>query len=307
MSYIEELRLSKDKPQVAYQEFALSTRQLGNHLFCFFEGKDNSYYFPRIKIHYDDVKPIMCGGRDKVLGVHDLIKNHDVYDKYKKAYFIDKDFNPVLPELDPPIFETPTYSIENFYTSIEVFKQILINEFHLSEVNDPDYDEAVKAFEERQKEFHQSTLLFNAWYASLIHLRNTTGVQTGVNLDDKLPKKFVKIDLQKVTAVYDLETISTTFARANSVEQNLLQAKIDEFSNCNCQPVFRGKYEMQFLIKFIELLIKDSDSGKNVIKSKLIFSFGDASGLNNLQAINVFSAYALTPQALTEYLIRVTA
>ena len=49
MSYIEELRQSKNKAQVAYQEFALSTKKLPTHLFCFFEGKDNPYYVPRIK------------------------------------------------------------------------------------------------------------------------------------------------------------------------------------------------------------------------------------------------------------------
>jgi hypothetical protein len=50
MSYIEELRKSKDKPQVVFQEFALSTRKFPKYLFCFFEGKDNAYYVSRIKI-----------------------------------------------------------------------------------------------------------------------------------------------------------------------------------------------------------------------------------------------------------------
>ncbi len=49
MISIETLRLSRDKGQVAFQEFALSTSRLSTHLFCFFEGKDNPYYVPRIK------------------------------------------------------------------------------------------------------------------------------------------------------------------------------------------------------------------------------------------------------------------
>ena len=46
MLYTEILRLSREKPQVAYQEFALHTRQGKDGLFCFFEGKDNAYYVP---------------------------------------------------------------------------------------------------------------------------------------------------------------------------------------------------------------------------------------------------------------------
>lgn len=63
MLYLEQLRKSRNKPQVAYQEFALSTRQKPKHLFCFFEGKDNAYYVSRINRFTDDFYPIKCGGK----------------------------------------------------------------------------------------------------------------------------------------------------------------------------------------------------------------------------------------------------
>jgi hypothetical protein len=49
MTYAEELRQSRNKPQVAFTEFANATRKNPEHLFCFFEGKDNAYYVSRIK------------------------------------------------------------------------------------------------------------------------------------------------------------------------------------------------------------------------------------------------------------------
>lgn len=125
MSYLDKLKQSRNKPQVAYQEFNLYTRQNKDGLFCFFEGKDNAYYVPRIKHFTDNYHPIMCGGRDKVLDVYRLINIHREYDKYKKAFFIDRDFNEPLAPHNPPIFETPCYSIENFYVSVNVFKEIL--------------------------------------------------------------------------------------------------------------------------------------------------------------------------------------
>ena len=46
---------------------------------------------------------IHCGGRDKVLKVYQLISYHREYDKYKKAFFIDKDFNLDLTYITPRI------------------------------------------------------------------------------------------------------------------------------------------------------------------------------------------------------------
>ena len=80
MTYLESLRQSKEKAQVAFQEFALSTRHLPTHLFCFFEGKDNAYYVPRIKRFTAHYHPIKCGGRDKVLAVYKLITNRPEYE-----------------------------------------------------------------------------------------------------------------------------------------------------------------------------------------------------------------------------------
>jgi hypothetical protein len=66
MSYLDELRASRNKPQVAYQEFALHTRKVKEGLFCFFEGKDNAYYIQRIRKFTEKYHPINCGGRESV-------------------------------------------------------------------------------------------------------------------------------------------------------------------------------------------------------------------------------------------------
>lgn len=301
MTYIEQLRQSKYKAQVAFQEFALSTRKFPSHLFCFFEGKDNAYYIPRIKQFVEKYHPIKCGGRDKVLAVYKMINNQSEYERYKIAFFIDRDFNPPIEQVSPPIFETPCYSIENLYVSRDVFKDILTNEFHLSEVSDQtSFDACLSLYISRQAEFHYATTLFNAWYACLIEMRNTLGKQTGVNLDDKLPKGFVEISLQSITKNYDLEKIKETFPHATQISEELLNATITSFQNCDANKIFRGKYEMQFLLKFIQLLIQDSNSTQNILKAKANFAFGD--NIVNQQAINIFEGYAETPASLVAYL-----
>jgi len=303
MLYIDRLRESRHNPQVAYQEFVLHAEKGKDGLFCFCEGKDNAYYLQRIKRFTDNYHPIKCGGRDKVLDVYRLITIHSEYDKYKKAFFIDRDFNEPLPDHNPPIFETPCYSIENFYVSVDVFKEILINELHLSEVSDEAFQVCLRLFTDRQKEFHQATALFNAWYACLVDIRNKTGNKTRVNLDDKFRKDFLDFTLDSVIAKYDFEKIKQTFQQALEVSEDTLNTKLAEFTNCDQCKVFRGKYEMQFLVTIIELILQDSSKAQKYIKAKIKFTFGEK--LSNDQAISIFSAYAETPETLNDYLKQV--
>jgi hypothetical protein len=303
MLYIDQLRKSREKAQVAYQEFVLHAGNGKDGLFCFFEGNDNAYYVPRIKRFTDNYHPIKCGGRDKVLDVYRLITIHSEYDKYKKAFFIDRDFNESLPARNPPIFETPGYSIENFYVSVDVFKEILINELHLSEVSDEAFQVCIRIFTDRQKEFHQATALFNAWYACLVEIRNKTGNQTSVNLDDKLPKEFIDFTLDSVVKKYDIEKIKQTFPQASEVSEDILNTKLAEFTDCDQCKVFRGKYEMLFLVTMIELILQDSSNPKKYVEQKIKFAFGQK--LSNEQAISIFSAYAETPETLNDYLKQV--
>lgn len=303
-NYVAQMRASKDKAQSAYHEFTLSTKKFEDSLFCFFEGKDNAYYVPRIKKHNQEIYSILCGGRDHVLGVHSLIRNHRVYDKYKKAYFIDRDFNHEVGVLSPPVYETPCYAVENLYTSLEVFRQILQHEFHLSGTSDSDFKICEVRYAKLQEEFHSAVLLFNAWYSCLIDIRNSKGHQTGVQLDEKFPKNFIEVTLDKVVMQYDINKIRETFSSAIEITQDELDKRINDFNrNPNKGFIFRGKYEMQFLIKVIQLMLQDSDRDKKLVQNKISFAFGDGSGLNNLQAINIFSAYALTPQVLDDYLV----
>lgn len=298
---VEQMRNSTMRPVVAYAEFMNSTGKLPNHLFCFFEGKDNPYYVPRIKKYTNDFHPIKCGGRSKVLEVHSLIKNQEVYKKYKKAFFIDTDFNETLSLQDPIVYETPCYSIENLFVSGVVFKQILSNEFHLSETTNPLHKKYLELYLERQQEFHHAILLFNAWYACLISIRNKSGTQTGVKLEDKFPRGLIQISINKVVQNYTFQTLKELFPDATEVCQEDLDIQIQKFNNSSASKAFRGKYEMEFLIKFIDCLLPYSKSNNEPLK----FSFG--SSLNNQQAISVFSTYAETPESLSEYLRDVIA
>jgi hypothetical protein len=305
--YIDELRKSKYKPQVAFQEFALSTGTRQDHLFCFFEGKDNPYYIPRIKNITANYYPIMCGNKNAVLGVYALIVNKPEYKKYKIGFFIDMDFNKSIGAKTPPVFETPCYSIENLYVSLSVFKEILANELHLSEVNDTQlFNILLKLYEDRQKEFHNAVLLFNAWYACLIEKKENDNLKTtDTKLEDKMPQGFIDINLDNVSQNYDIFKIRESFPNAIEIDENVLNEKIALFKSVEQHKIFRGKYELEFLLQMLKKIISDSYKTHQIVPQKINFAFGDGSSLSQEQLLSIFSAYAETPQELTDYLTKI--
>jgi len=220
MTYLDDLKNSRNKPQVAYQEFALLVGKFPDNLFCFFEGKDNDYYVPRIKNVTNQYQFVICGNKKSVIYVHDLIKNRPEYRKYKTGFFIDRDFDNPRKQDSLPIFETPCYSIENLYVSVHVFKEILINQFLLSEGKDNQLlTQLLNLYCERQKEFHDAVLLFNAWYACLIEKKENESKPPNVNLDEKFPKGFISVTLKKVVSKYDLKKIKETFPNAANIDE----------------------------------------------------------------------------------------
>jgi Protein of unknown function (DUF4435) len=146
--------------------------------------------------------------------------------------------------------------------------------------------------------------LFNAWYACLRDIRNSTGKETGVNLDEKLPKDFVKFSLESILQNYDMTKIKNAFPNALEVSEQSVNEKINEFSKSDPSKTFRGKYELHFLVDIIERLSQDSSNSNKYIKKKIKFTFGEKLSLG--QAMHVFSAYAETPKSLIEYLSAVT-
>jgi len=311
MDRLDAMRAARDKYAAVYRDFILHAPQMPNYLFCFFEGKDKVYYGERIKKYTNFYKDFNCKGRDVVLKLHELIIDKEDYLQYKKAFFIDRDFNPANQHSDT-IFETPCYSIENLYVSIDAFRKILNRYLH---EKDAGFEKCVNIFQERQMEFHQAVLLFNAWYACLIDIKNATKQETGVSLDDSwhLPHSFVKIELTGVTSNYNEDILLQKYPNALAIKAQALQQKIDIFSNCEKYLTFRGKYELGFLAKFVELLFlamsKDNDTFKRQYElPKIDFPFNGALVTkDNSRAMDLFSSCADTPQILDDYLRRVTA
>ncbi|NEP46868.1 MAG: DUF4435 domain-containing protein [Okeania sp. SIO2H7] len=165
---VNSLRASRTKATAVFTEFSRLYKQNPSALYCFFEGEDSKYYGIRIetiaqpeKSHY-----FSCNGKDGVLGIHKMLLARRYYANVKAAYFIDRDFDRPISELGlKGIYETPGYSIENFYTSVKCFSRILKCEFKLME-SDDNFERCVSLYRKLQEEFHNAVELLNTWMAS---------------------------------------------------------------------------------------------------------------------------------------------
>lgn len=295
MVTIENLQLAVDASiALVYQKFGLNaTDNNKQKLFCFYEGKDAPYYSFRItQIFGDEYLNFTCKNKSNVLKLYNKIKSQK--DNFRLAFFIDSDFDQKVN--NPEIYETPFYSIENFYASNCCIKKLLKNQFYLNEEDD-DSKKIILLYEQEFNNYCQMIIPYNAWYHCLKTKKDRENLpSTNVSLDDKLPNNFLRLEIENLSKNYTVQdifahypqAINVTLTEVNESEQYLLS-----------QPslkVLRGKFLITFVIKFIEFLVTDSKSGKRYIKQNHNFH------TDKTVVIGHLSQYAYTPTCLIDYL-----
>ncbi|NER38345.1 MAG: DUF4435 domain-containing protein [Oscillatoria sp. SIO1A7] len=290
---VDELRAARGKAVAVFTEF---TRLYKKHdesaLYCFFEGEDSKYYGIRIKnvVRPEKYEFLSCKGKDGVLGIYKMLSSRKYYDRARKAYFVDKDFDKSIDEIG--IYETPCHSVENFYTSIECFKNILKSEFHLTEA-DENFERSVKLYIKLQEQFHNSVELLNAWIAC--HINRSSGL----NVSDINFSKLVRIDLTKASVNYTLDDLCNKFPHLPAISQQELDAKKVELRAKVRQKSFRGKFEIEFLFSFLHKLINEANEKSSPYftrKIKVVLKLSRGNTISDL------SQYADTPKCLYSYL-----
>lgn len=298
---VDKLRENRKGATVIFTEFSRMKTKFGNSIFCCFEGDDAKYYFKRIedKTGYppENIIALNCSGKTEVLRLYHLIKDKEEYSSIKFMYFIDRDFDHVNQIGDFEIYETPCYSVENFYTTYDAFVRILRCEFQYSETDD-EYELLKNIFLLRQKDFHRETTLLNAWLACQRDYSQTNST-VKINIGDFNISKIVQIiNLDAVKAVYDVDLLTKLFPQSVRVPKQELNKKIEEFNNLKQQEIFRGKFEVDFLFSICDALKSEFGKPKSRFKKKN----GVQLNPSKKNMIAEFSQYASTTQCLMKYL-----
>lgn len=291
---IDILEEKKTEQVVGYHRFMLKFPKNKDKPFCIVEGEDEKYYSIRVKLICDNIEPIFisCNGKQGVLDTFSLIEMKVEYKEGKVFYFVDKDFDSL--QLNSKIYVTPCYSVENFYTTPDAVAGIARNIFGF-DIDEPDYNSFFSIFFARQSEFHFATRLFNAWIACQSN-EIRIGRNSRLNLNSVKIREMITITLDQVYQEYDLDRIESLFPNASKISQEQIDQRILMFEDINPQQTFRGKYELQFLCKMIELFQEDIGKRepcyfKNRKKVSLLF----------YDVLSQFSAFATTPDSLVSY------
>jgi hypothetical protein len=250
---VSDMRKARGNPASIFIQFTRRFKQYTFALFCFYEGKDCQYYSVRVKTIAQPKKDIFfdCRGKFGVLEVRRMISSRKEYENANVAYFIDRDFDKSIYVTEvssiSSIYETPCHSVENFYTSVSAFREILKTEFHFEEF-DKDFQKLENLYLERQSDFHKHIGLLNSWIACQSEL----GSSARLNLGNYSLSEFVSITLDKVEVKYNPDKLASKFIGCSIIPSEVLDQKLNELKSAGCGRFFRGKFEIEFLFIFLK-------------------------------------------------------
>jgi hypothetical protein len=289
------LRESRKKAVVVFTEFTRLYKMYSSAFYCFFEGEDSKYYGVRIDNIVRCEKSIFldCKGKEGVLGIHKLLTQRKHYADVKTAYFIDRDFDISIYDMGlTGIYETPCYSIENFYTSVSCFSKILKSEFKLIE-SDEDFEKCIFLYKKLQEEFHDAIETLNIWYAC----QKDKSVE--LTIQDLKLSDYVQITLSAITCLYSINDLYNKYQNAEQILQEDLDIKQSYCLSRDRQKSFRGKFEIEFLVVFLQQLALEANKRHSTYFTKKLHVTLNVSPKT---VISILSQYADTPSCLHSYL-----
>lgn len=271
-----------------------------NCIICFFEGvHDPDYYFSHINSICGSYLGVTCHNKKNVLKMYETIHATDK-EKYRLAYFVDRDFDDLLN--NPDIFETTCYSIENYYCLESAFANYLTLYFKLRPDSE-EYQRAMNFYREEYNSLHGTIDEFNYYYAALRRLERAHPGSCNVTGGDSFPKNLATISVRSYTKNYSLESLNVSYGTTVTIEQVEAEKAIlsaDKTSR------FRGKYEIEHLEKLLEYIIKEAKGNYHNPKDTRILR--KDTGMQCIQAgrhMLILSSMAVVTEELRQYLRRI--
>lgn len=251
-----------------------------------FEGDDDrGVYFSWVR--YLDAtftyEPLTCNGKSGVLKLKEAV-DRDAGNLAEGVYFfIDRDFDDARGHgASDALYMTDAYSIENYLVTSDVLDQVLSIEFHCDGI--PGVRAAViESFMQLYDEFLRVTrdINFELFVARrlAIDLEQSLGSNIG---------KFVRIDLSSVVRL-EISAFDVIRPR-RPVTEDEKAALSAEFDALEPRSRYRGKFALAFLLRWLEILVRDRVLGRDSIH------FADIPCEKRVRAGH-FSSITLAPRA----------
>lgn len=293
---IDSMLEKAEEAPALFVRFENKAAQYGKEIvYCFVEDFDMAFYSGIIDHvlgkRWDSIR---CKGKENLLGIYHYLKDMEAYKDYAKRFFIDADFDE-NEGLDDDIYITPCYAIENLFLEDSCVEAILKTEYDIDSVENKDkLDKCMDLYHLRLSQMHEAECDFNAWYAALYQTEGWN--RRGVHLGSRFPKEFIKYKMdEEIVPMYTIANIQTRFPAAPIVDENLIRTK-KEWLKENPLARHRGKYEMEFLAKFLLYLNDDAAGQQNYTTKKAV----PIVALDRM--VSLYCQYVVIPDNLKDYI-----
>jgi hypothetical protein len=257
--FLDDIINAKIGTVPAFHQFMLNYRARHKHIHAFFEGDDDS------SIYCDFIRKVnpgqlqlyiyYCGGKTGVFDTYAILHRQNNY-KTITLFFVDKDLSDLIPETNliaSNIFITKYYSIENYLVTEEMVRIILIELLHFRNADD-DIDRIKTQFKKSLKSFYDAALPLMAWILHQNRIKSRPNLQ-GINCDNifgiSADFDITSIEISKLIPLIDKYCNTKTPASFFGEYPKL----ITELPLNNAKIWVRGKFELWFLVKFINVLV----------------------------------------------------
>jgi len=295
MNYKQLLIDSQKSGVSAMLEFVLQYHGFDKVVACFVEGKDSSYYRSRVENNVDMNNEVLfysCNGKSEVELVKRMIdSNLHLKKDVKTLYFCDNDYG--IDGKVNGIFYTDFYSVENYYSTELFVKNIIKNVFNINRHN-PEYDICIGMYKEKYKKFNEQIMKLNAYcYGLRVKEKELSSLRADFNCI-KLRDILINDDFEN----FKIKNIDYNVIKSMIVSENpITNQEYDKCLKMMDETKLRGKWELQFVIWFLEELRKQIKKGGSGLSknNRNIISFQN-------EIMTSMEKYAVTTEYLINYI-----
>jgi len=313
MDQAKLLREEARSPYSIFQQVVTSLpRCAGNALFVFFEGEDDPVYYTGHLIGAigdREHHAFVCYGRTPVLKVQQLC-DRDGRISNRALYFIDKDHTDIIsPEraaLPRSVFETSTYSFENYLVCDQSYRRFWTERLHLLST-DIRFEQHATLFKQAKARFASRMRLL---MAMLLIGRGVDGHKAlRLNLNNVDLNRILHIDHSSGMVRWTSGAGLAFLQSSNMRESGVSEIRGDELRRIfrrhlrdrEPKSYIRGKYELWFFVKFLMLTTADLSNKK--LAAKLGVQRATPKGhLSMTNAVEMIAALAPCPADLAQFL-----
>ncbi|WPY97639.1 DUF4435 domain-containing protein [Christiangramia sp. OXR-203] len=268
-SFLKKLKEAGDSSQTLFlrllQEYKLSEKSL--HLFI--EGNDDPAFYTNYisNLAGNNFQIYFYNSKNKS-GVYSNYNqiSWKSYNKNRVLFFVDKDYSDILKlryPIDQNIFVTKYYSIENYLVNDQIVRRILTDLVHIT---DPSIiNNIIKKFHQEHKSFCEYMVLLSAWI--IYHRKNGTNINLGNISLSHIFQFNAKLEIVKLNSPQGKKLLdyldektgnpdsSGSWKSVRKIYSSLLKINEDKIH-------LRGKFEIWFLVAFINALIDNLNSSR---------------------------------------------